>query len=170
MMIKSDLKQKFLEESRELVFLTVYLTLFLSSLMIFRGLTLGLGVFSFFHFGYNFFEALVLAKIILLGKMLHLGERYVNRSLIIPVMYMSLVFSVFVFVFSSLEHFLFSFFQGKETATIWGEFSSQVINQAFGKLLISFCFFILLFSFLQLSRFIGEEKVFKLFFRRDQID
>lgn len=153
-----------------LVFLTVYLTLFLSSLMIFRSLVLGLEIFTFFRFGYNFFEALLLAKIILLGKMLHIGERYAHRSMIIPVVYMSFVFSVFVFVFDSLEHFLFSFFSGKETGKIWEEFSNQIVNQGLGKLLISFFFFIPLFSFLQLSRFVGGEKVFKLFFRRAQSD
>jgi hypothetical protein len=163
---KEQLKEKFFQETRELVFLTIYLILFLNSLSIYRALILNDDLFNFFHFGYNFIEALLLSKIILLGKMFQLGERYANRSLAIPTIYKATVFSIFVSVFSVLEHFVAGFFEGKHPEAIWKEITDQGINEICGRLLITFLFFILLFSFLELSRVIGEEKIYRLFFRR----
>lgn len=162
------LEEKIVEESRELVFLTAFLTLFLTSLMIYRELILNQSTPNIFHFGYNFLEALLLAKIILLGEMFHLGERFNNKSLIFPSVYMAMVFSLFVFIFSILEHFIFGLFEGKEMHAVWNEFTSHGLYQNIGKLLITFLVFILLFSFMQITRIFGEEKIFKLFFHRDK--
>ncbi len=169
-MKKEQLKEKFLEETRELVFLTIYLTIFLNSLSIYRALVLNENIFDFFHIGYNFIEALLLSKIILLGKMFQLGERYANSALCIPTIYKASLFSIFVFIFSVLEHFVAGILERRHLNTIWKEFTGQGINEIFGKLLIAFLFFILLFSFLELSRVIGQEKVYRLFFRRDPPD
>jgi hypothetical protein len=163
---KEILKEKLLHETFELIFLTVYLTLFLISLLIYRALVLNEEIFNFFHIGYNFIEALLLAKIILLGKMFQLGNRYANRSLVIPTIYKASVFSIFVFFFSILEHFAEGFFKGSHFSTIWKALINQGFNEICGKLLIAFLFFILLFSFMELSRVIGEDKVYRLFFRR----
>ena len=146
-MKKEQLKEKLFQETRELVFLTIYLTLFLTSLSIYHALVLNEGLLNWFHFGYNFIEALLLSKIILLGKMFHLGERYANKSLVIPTIYKASVFSIFVFVFSVLEHFVAGYIKGKHFEVIWRELTDQGINEICGKLLITFLFFILLFEF-----------------------
>lgn len=166
MLKKSELKKKALEEARDLIFLTGYLMLFLNSLAIYRSLILNKNILTFFHFGYNFLEAFVLAKIILLGKMFHLGEKFREKSLIIPTVYMAVIFTIFVFAFSVIEHFLEGWIKGKEINALWSEFVNQGINQISGKLIISFLVLILLCSFLQISRVYGEDKLFKLFFHR----
>lgn len=168
MRIKPEMQKKALEEARELIFLTVFLTLFLNSLTIYRSLILNVNIFSFFHMGYNFLEAFILAKIIAIGKMFHLGEKYNHRSLIIPSVYMAAVFSVFVFIFSVIEHFFVGMIERKKIAILWSEFAGQGINEIIGKLIISFFVLILLFCFLQISRIYGEHKLFKLFFYRDK--
>lgn len=159
-------KASILRETRELLFLTLYLTLFLSSLTIYRSIVLELNIMSYFRFGYNFVEALILAKVILLGQMLKLGNKYADRSLIIPTLYKAVVFSLFVFVFKSLEHFVLGFFRGHSFFLLVEQFTKQKLIESVGILLIIFLFFILLFSFQELKRVVGDEKVFNLFFRR----
>lgn len=162
----NNIKTQILHETRELVFLAGFLTLFLNSLSIYRSIILNENIFNYFHIGYNFVEALLLSKIILLGKFLKLGERYSEKSLIIPTIYLSFVFSIFVFLFSLIEHFFMGFMEGKSVSTLLNQLTDQSVNEDVGKLLIAFLFFILLFSFLELRRVFGEEKFFALFFSR----
>lgn len=161
-------KAMIVRETKKLVFLTVYLTLFLSSLTVYHSLILHGDILTYFRFGYNFVEALVLAKIILLGQMLKLGDKYEEKSLIIPVLYKAVVFSLFVFLFTGLEHFVLGLFKGDDLLLLWKEFTEQKWIEAIGKLLITFIFFIPLFSFLELKRIVGDDKVFALFFRRNK--
>lgn len=155
--------RSFWHETRVLIFLAVYLTLFLNALHLYRSLILGQGSVSFYHVGYNIVMAVVLAKIILLGRMLKLGEKYSDLPLIVPALYKAAIFTIFVLGFTLLEHFVFGMIEGKGWEGVWQEFASK---QNLGKVLITFLVFILLFSFLQLSRVIGEEKFFNLFFTR----
>lgn len=161
-------KKNLIEESRELVFLIIYLTLFLNSLSIYRSLLLKEDILNFFHLGYNFVEAILLAKIILLGEMFHLGEKYSKKALIIPTIYKAALFSVFIFIFTSLEHFVAGYFEGKHFHLLWTEFTHQNIMESLGRLHIAFLFLILLFSFLEISNYFGSERVFKLFFCRSK--
>ncbi len=165
-MDKSKLKDKIIHEAYKLLFLAIYLCLFLSSLSIYRNLILNKDLFNFFHIGYNFVEALLLAKIILLGEMLHLGKKYSDKPLIIPTLYNAFIFTIFVFLFSIAEHFVLGIIERKEMILIWQELYTHALYQIMSKLLITFIFFILLFSFLETSRVIGEQKLFNLFFRR----
>lgn len=165
---KDAFREKIVHEIRELVFLTIYIALFLNSLTIYRSLILNKEIFTFFHIGYNIVEALLLAKIILLGKLFKLGERYRDKPLIIPTVYKAAIFSFFVLIFGILEHFVGGFFEGKELILMNKEFMSRALNENAGKLLITFFVFILLFSFVEISRVFGEKKLFNLFFSQNK--
>lgn len=163
-------KEKIIHETRLLVFLTLYLVLFLNALTIFRNLVLNEQILSYFHFGKNAVEAVILAKIILLGMMLKLGEGYADKPLIIPVLFKAAIYSCFVFVFDFLEHVVIGFFKGTKTIDVWREFASHGLNVNLGKLAITFLFFILLFSLLEIARVIGEQKFFRLFTHKPSLD
>ena len=167
-MVKTELKEKIVHETRELVFLTIYLTLFLTSLTIYHSMILGENLLSFFHVGYNFIEALILAKVILLGQIFNLGERFAEKSLVIPVVYKAVLFTLLIGVFSFLEHVVKGFLKGQQGADIWRDFASHGLNESLGKLAIAFIVLILLFSFLETVRVIGEEKIYNLFIRRNR--
>ncbi|MCE5318621.1 MAG: hypothetical protein LLG04_14815 [Parachlamydia sp.] len=160
---RPGVKEKILHEIRMFIFLTIYLVLFLNSLTIFRNLVLNEQILSYFYFGKNLIEAAILAKIILLGIMLKLGERYAEKPLIIPVLFKAAIFSCFVFVFDLLEHFVIGFFKGEKAVTVWKDFANHGLNMHLGKLAITFLFFILLFSLLEIARVIGEQKFIRLF-------
>lgn len=163
-----NIKNTVAEEARQLILLALYLTLFLNSLTVYKSLILEQNLFSFFHLGYNFFEALLLAKIILLGNMLKLGNRYSEKDLIIPTFYKALVFSLFVFFFTAFEHLILGLIKGQPIDLVWREWTEHRLIEGVGKLLIAFICFIMLFSFMELSRVIGQDRVYKLFFRRNQ--
>lgn len=163
-------KEKIIHETRLLAFLTLYLVLFLNALTIYRSLVLNEPMLTYFHFGKNVIEAVVLAKIILLGIMLKLGERYADKPLVVPVLFKAALYSCFVFVFDFLEHVFIGFFKGEKAIDVWREFATQGININAGKLMISFLFFILLFSILEVARVIGVQKFFRLFTHKPSLD
>lgn len=170
MIDKPELKEKVIHETSMLLFLTFYLVLFLNSLTIFRNLVLNEPILSYFHFGKNMLEAVILAKIILLGNMLKLGKRYEDKPLFIPVLFKAAIYSCFVFVFDLIEHVVIGFFKGEKAIDVWREFASHGLNVNLGKLAITFLFFILLFSLLEIARVIGEQKFFRLFTHKPSLD
>ncbi len=159
-------KEKILVESRKFLFLTLFLTLFSCSLTIFRSMILHDDSLSYFHYGYNLFESMILAKMIMVGQYFKIGDRFLNRSLIIPTLYKASVFCIFVLAFTLLEHILSGIILGKDLNTAFYELLNRGLGEIFGRMIICFIVFIMLFSFLEIDRVLGNDKLFKLFFQR----
>jgi len=59
---------------------------------------------TYVRYGLSVLEALVLAKVILIGDVLRLGRRFEDKPLIVPTLYKTVVFTLWVAAFSFLEH------------------------------------------------------------------
>lgn len=160
------MKQTIITEVRKMAVITVFLFLFLGGFATYRKLILSEYQIDYFQYGYSLVEALVLAKVLLVGDLMHLGERFRNRPLIIPTLYKTLVFSLFVLAFSILEHLVVGLFHGKDVAVIIQEFASQGAAEILAKILVMFIAFIPMFAIWEISRVFGEGKLFELFFER----
>jgi hypothetical protein len=136
----------------------------------YRRLILGEYSISYFHYGYGIFQALILAKLILIGESLRLGEKYENHPLIIPTLYKTVVFSFFVLLFSMFEHFVEGFIHGTGFSEIYHEFMSKSKDEVLARVLVVFFVFILFFAFLETARVLGEGKLIDLFIRRKKDD
>jgi hypothetical protein len=114
-------------------------------------------------------EALILAKVIMIGAVLRLGRGLEQKPLIYPTLYKTVVFTLFVGVFTVLEHAIKGLWAG--TGFMGG------IADYFGKghellanCLVVFVAFIPFFGVKELGRVLGEEKIGALFFRRRDMD
>lgn len=94
------------------------------------------------------------------------GETFKNRSLIIPVVYKTVLFSFLVAIFSTLEHLIETRIHGKTLLEFYDSFMAHGKDALLAKILVVFWFFILFFSFLEISSALGEGKLFHLFFKR----
>ena len=93
------MKSSMIHEIRTFIILTLYLTLFFCALTMYRRFILADETLGAFRYGYNLFEAMILAKIILLGQMLKLGSnKFLDHPLIFPTLYKSAIFCLFVVV------------------------------------------------------------------------
>lgn len=164
--LPNGLTETLKRELKLLLLYTLFLFVFFSAFTVFRLLTDGNSGLASWRFGYNFFESLLLAKLILLGQHFHLGERFEDRPLILPTLYKTVVFTIFCFILSVAEEFFIGFLRGKDLATIWGKILESGLQAALGKVLIVFFIFICFFALLEISRVLGEKKLFNLFFRR----
>jgi hypothetical protein len=122
---------------------------------------------SYLHYGTAVIEALILAKVILIGDAVGLGRRTHDKPLIYPTVRKAVVFSVFVGIFAIVEHMVEGLIHGKGVAgglaTLWSEGKDEILARC----LVTFFAFIPFFAFRELGMLMGEGKLRRLFFRRD---
>jgi len=122
-------------------------------------------------YGYALLEALIIGKVILLGRMLGLGNSLATSRLAIVVIYKAFIFALFTLVFSFFEDVLRAYWNGESSMDIYADFLARDAHRPFGRLIIMFAAFVPFFSFLELTDVIGQDNMFKLFFsKKDEKD
>ena len=163
---KTGTKARLMAEVKKTVFVFVYLAVFLGAFSTYRRLLLAQYQISYFHYGYTVIEALVLAKVIVFGSVLRVGERFSDRPLIVPTLYKTLCFALLVLAFSVLEHLFEGWFRGKATGVIVNEVLDQGKWEILTRVLVTFLALLPLCAVWELGRVLGEGKLFELFFKR----
>src|SRR5262249_26357857 len=87
-------KQKFVAELIEYWIVVVYLACFFGVFTWQRRFILAEYQISYGHYWVSVLEALVLAKVILIGDMVRLGRRFDEKPLLVPTLYKAVVFSL----------------------------------------------------------------------------
>lgn len=162
---KAGLRQKLNQEMKQFVIVFLYLGLLIGAFNLYRWLLMAEYHIGAFAFGYALVEALVLAKIIIIGENLGIGERFADRPLIIPTLYKAVLFALCVLAFSIVEHLLKGFLHRQTLAEILQE-SLKERYELLARILIMFVAFIPFFAFREAMRALGEVKLLDLFFRR----
>ena len=101
---------------------------------------------AYFQYGYTLIEALFLAKLIVLGRHFHLGERFDRYPLIIPTLYKTFWFSIFVLAFNVLEHLIIGRLHGKTSAIVFDEIYAKTIWESLANVLVLCIAFMPLFA------------------------
>ena len=163
-------KQKVVRELADYWTTFAFLALFLAAFTAYRRLVLAEYHISYFHFGFAMVEAIILAKIVLLGETMHLGRWVERRPLILPTLYKALVFSVWVGVFKLIEHTLAGLLDGKGLWSGWDAIKRQGADAFLAETLLVFSAFIPFFAFKEMGRVLGEGTIGALFFRKGQAE
>lgn len=158
-------KQKVLRELSDYWITFVYLALFFGAFTCYRRLILAEYHIGYFHFGFALIEALVLAKVILIGDAMHLGLRMEKKPLIFPTLYKAIIFTVWVGVFRLIEYTITGLIHGKGIASGIDEFRKHGIDAFLAESLVVFFAFIPFFAFRELGRVLGDGRIYNLFFR-----
>jgi hypothetical protein len=161
---KTALKQKVKHEMKQFVVIFLYLGLLFGAFNTYRWLLMAEYQVNYFVYGYALVEALVLAKIIIVGESLGIGERFADQPLIIPTLYKTLLFALFMLFFSVLEHLIGGFLHGINLTEIFQEISSGRYEML-ARVLMMFVAFIPFFAFREAMRVLGNINLFELFFR-----
>jgi hypothetical protein len=162
----AGLKEKAIEELKLFWVIAIYLAVMLSAFACYRRLVLSESGVSYFHYGAAVISALILAKVILIGQALHLGERFEASHLVVSALFKSAVFAVFVGVFALLEHLI----EGLVHRESWDQIAHGLVRvgrtEILARTLMAFVILIPFFAFWETDRVMGDHKLFKLFFRR----
>ena len=123
----------------------------------------------FYHIGFSFLNGLVLAKVILLGQELHIGDSLRARPLVYVILFKSAVFSVLLFIFKFLEEGLLSIHHDKSFIQGIVESYPALMQEKFlGVVLACLIIFISLipfFAYLELERVLGTQNLRHLIFK-----
>lgn len=156
------LKQKTIHELWELGWVFLYLAFFFCSLELYSVLLLRDFHVKYLNFGFALINALVVAKVILLGEYARIGRKYEHRPLILSAAYKSILFVVLVFVFHLVEELIKRLMHSGHFA---GALAQVRVDDLLGRGIIVFCTFLPLFAFRELRRVLGERQFIDLFFR-----
>lgn len=162
---KADWKQRIAAEFVEYWIVVAFLAWFFGVFAWYRRFVLAEYHVSYRHYGIALFEALVLAKLILIGDAMRIGRRLDQKPLIVPTLWKSTVFSLWVAVFSVLEHTIEGLFRHQGLAGGFEELMSTGKYELLGRCLVMFSVFIPFFAFRELGSGLGEGQLLTLFFR-----
>ena len=163
---RAALKQKVMRELAAYWTIFVYLAFFFSAFTCYRRLILAEYHIGYFHFGFALIQALILAKVILIGDAMHLGRRLEEKPLILPTLYKAIIFTVWVGVFRLIEYTIEGLLHRKGFAGGIDEFVRQGSDTFLAECLVVFAAFIPFFAFRELGRVLGEGKIGELFFSK----
>ena len=162
---KGNLKKKIFHELAEFWITVIYLTLMFAAFTEYRRLVLAAHDITYTNYWVAVIEALILAKVVMIGDALHLGRRLDQKPLIYSTLLKTVVFSLFVGAFTLIEHVIKGLWKGMGLTGGLVDFLGGGYELLAGCLVI-FVAFVPFFAFRELGRVVGEGRIWALFFRR----
>jgi hypothetical protein len=159
-----NLKERAFEEFKRFVVIFLYLWVVFGLLSIHKSLVLSQVHLDYEEHAFAIINALVFAKVLLVGEHFHLGRRYETKPLIYPILHKCLVFSVVLISFHVVESVIAGVLHGNTIA--------ESVPPLFGwnpkgLLAVGFTCFVLLlpfFGFREIARVIGRTEMRTLLF------
>ena len=160
------LKQKAVEELKKFWLIALYLSVFFMAFTFYRRLVLAEFGVTYLHYGVALVQALVIGKVVLIGRALGLGKRPNRGPLIVSIVITSIVFAVLVIVFGLVEHVVEGLFQDKTWLEIRHGLLESGVNELLSRVLMLVVAFVPFFSLVEIAEEIGWERLAAIFFSR----
>ena len=162
---KGDWKKRIFHEVTEYWLNVIYLTLVFAAFTQYRRFLLAAHDITYTNYWVAVIEALILAKVIMIGDVVRLGRGLEQKPLIYPTLYKTVVFTLFCGVFTALEYAVKGLWTGTGFMGGIAEFFGKG-HELLANSLVVFVAMIPFFGVKELGRVLGEEKIRALFFRR----
>lgn len=160
------LKERALEEFKLYWIITLYLWLFLGLFTVFRRLVVAEAGADYLHYGIALIEAMIIAKVVLIGKMFGFSRRFEDRALFMPVLYKSVVFGLLVMAFGVVERLVSGWIHKQGLWAGLHEIAAVGPNELAARVLMLIVAFVPFFAFWELGRVLGMNKLAALFFSK----
>lgn len=160
----AGVKAKAIEEFKTYWVIVFYLWLFLGSFTLYRRLVVAETGATYMHYGIALIEALIIAKVILIGRLFGFTRRFEDKPLIVPVLYKSILFGVLVFLFGVVERLVEGWFHEEDIAAILQGIASIGSYEICARVLIIVVAFVPFFAFWEMGRVLGMRKLVTMFF------
>jgi hypothetical protein len=165
---KATLHQRAIQELKEFTILAVYLYITLGAVVLMKTAVLHTEGIEFAPWGIAVVKAAVLAKFMLLGKAIKIGERTTTRPLIWPTLYRAFAFLVLLIIMTIIEEAVVGLFHHQLIATSLGELVGLRLEETLAGFLIILLVLIPFFAFRVLSEVLGEGRLERMFFVEQQ--
>jgi hypothetical protein len=151
---------------REFTILTAYLYVCFAAVIYFKAAVLHTQGIAYAPLGVGIVKAAICAKFMLMGRMLHIGERFKNYPLIIPTLHRAFVFLLLLAVLTLAEEAFVGLIHGRKLWESVSEIGGGTFNQIIATIFIMFLILIPYFAFRSLGSIVGDKILVRLFFER----
>jgi hypothetical protein len=163
---KRTLKERVLDSIKTFMQMFLYLWLVFGLLAVHESIILSQYQIDYQSHGLAVINALVFAKVMLITEDLRLGNRLNDKPLIYPVLFKSLLFAMALICFHIVEHILIGLWHGRTVADGLSEIGANKLRGMVSISVIATVALIPFFVLREISRVIGKDKFWSLFFRR----
>jgi len=163
---KASIRERATTELREFVVIAAYLCICFSALAYLKAAILQAQGIPFAPFAFAVVKALICAKFVLVGRALHLGERFKALPLIWPTLYRSLIFLLLLFILNELEEVVVGLMHHRHVADSLAEFGGGTLDQQIATSIVVLLVLVPFFAFHSLGEIIGERNLVRVFFLR----
>jgi hypothetical protein len=161
---KATPRQRAVHELKELAIVAGYLYITLGAVIVMKTAVLHDQGISFAPWGIAAVKSVLLAKFILLGRAMKIGERYTARPLIWPTLHRAFAFLVLLVVLTIIEEVVVGLFHHQSVAASLGELTGAKLDEFLAGILIVLLVLIPYFAFHVLDEALGEGRLARMFF------
>ena len=166
MSAEHSLGAKLIHEIKEMAIIAAWLALCFGTMTTYRLMLPEPPASAATAYGFALVKALVLAKVILLGRMLRITKVFDDRPLIVPTLYKVVLFGALTLVFETIEHLAGGVIHGKHMEEVIREVVSGHGRIILARTLVVLAAFVPFFAFAEASRTLGGDRLRALFLRR----
>jgi hypothetical protein len=166
---KRDLKRIAIDEAKSFFWIFCYLFIVFGLFVLHEWVVLSQHHLSYRFYGFAIFNALILAKIILVAEGLHFGERFKAKPLVYPIVYKSTAFTVLLIATYIAEEIVVAMFHGKRLMEGMPDIGGGTIGGLLAVTTIMSFALIPFFAFREIGRALGEAELHALIFGPDNL-
>jgi hypothetical protein len=160
---KVTLRQRAVHEFKEFAILAAYLYTALGAMYFMKTAVLHTQGIEFAPWGIAIVKAAVLAKFMLIGHAMMIGERYTG-PLIWPTLHKAFAFLLLLVILTIIEEAVVGLFYHQSIAVSLGDFVGSRLEETLAGILIMLLVLIPYFAFRVLGEALGEGKLVRMFF------
>jgi len=160
---KAAIAKRATDELREFAVIAAYLYICFTAILYLKASILKADNIEFAPFGLAAVKAMICAKFVSVGHMLHVGERFKSLPLIWPTLYKSVTFLVFLIVLNALEEIVAGFLQHRTVADSLAEFGGGTLDQLIATSIVGLLVLVPFFAFRTLGEVVGERNLVRVF-------
>jgi len=159
------LKAGAIDETKKLFGVFVYLWMLLTLFSLHKAFIFNEDILTYQQ-GFALINALALAKIVVVGQALHVGDHSKDKPLVYPILSKSAIFAAILILFHVVEETVIGVWRGKAVAEAIPTFGDGTLQSILMIAIILFVALIPFFAFIELERVIGPEELNTLLFGR----
>jgi hypothetical protein len=159
----ATLQQRATHEIKELLILTVYLYITLGAVIVMKTAVLHTAGIEFAPWGVAIVKALVLAKFMMVGHAMNIGERYTG-PLIWPTLHKAFAFLLLLVVLTTVEEVVVGLFHHRSIAVSLGDLVGSRLAETLAGYLMMLLVLMPYFAFRVLGEALGEGRLVRMFF------
>lgn len=162
----ASIRKRVTDELKEFGVVAAYLWVCFTAILYLKASILEARGIAFAPFGFAFVKALICAKFVSVGHMLHAGERFRSLPLIWPTLYKSLIFLILLVGLNALEEIVVGRMHHRTIAQSLVGFGGGTLDQLIATSLVGLLILIPFFAFRTLGEVVGENNLVRVFLRR----